>query len=130
MTGAKICTWVNARLLSGVELPLGYHQQIQPPTATKWLNHLRFRPQSHKKSIYIDGHERNDVVEYRKLYLKKLDIVSSTHLPPPLCEDGLTSLQTGNTSATNHLVFIFHDGNKNERRGLMVSDFVTEQWQI
>ena len=125
----------------------GCPQQIQIRTAIKWLHHLGFRPQSHK-SIYIDGHERADVVEYRKLYLQKLEILSSTHFPPPLCEDGLTALQTGNPSASKHLVLIFHDESsfhanegqsvmwaeegrvpicpKNQGRGLMVSDFVTE----
>ena len=148
MTGATFCTWVNASLLPGAELPQGCPQQIQPRTAIRWLHHLGFRPQSHKKSIYIDGQERGDVVEYRKLYIRKLEILSTTHLPPPLCEDGLTALQTGNASATKHLVLIFHDESsfhanegqsvmwaeegrvlirpKNQGRGLMVSDFVTE----
>ena len=39
--------------------------------------------QSHK-GVYIDGHERVDVVEYRKLYLRKLEILEAT---PPLCSD-------------------------------------------
>ena len=88
------------------------------------------------------------MVEYRKLYLRKLEILSSTHLPPPACEDGLTAVETGNPSATKFLVLIFHDESsfhanegqsimwaeegrvpirpKNQGRGLMVSDFVTE----
>ena len=80
MTGAKFCTWVNTHLLPNAELPPGCPLQIQPRTAIKWLHHLGFRPQSHKKSIYIDGHERADVVEYRKLYLREITILSSTHL--------------------------------------------------
>ena len=78
-------------------------------TAVKWSYHLGFRPQSHKKSVYIDGHKQDDVVEYRKLYLRKLDILSSTHLPPPSCEDGLTAVHTGIPSATKGLVLVFHD---------------------
>ena len=141
MTGAKFCSWVNSNLLPNAELPPGCQQQKQPCTAIKWLHHLGFRPQSHKKSIYIDGHEHDDVVEYRKLYLRKLAILSSTHLPPPTCEDG-------NSAASKHLVLIFHDESsfhasegqsvmwaekgkvpirpKNQGRALMVSDFVTE----
>ena len=148
MNGAKFCTWVNTHLLPHAELPPGSPQQIQTRTAIKWLHHLGFRPQSHKKSIYIDGHEQDDVVEYRKLYLRKLDILSSTHMPPPSCEDALTAVQTGNPAASKHLVLIFHDESsfhanegqsimsaeegrvpihpKNQGRGLMVSDFVTE----
>ena len=88
------------------------------------------------------------MVEYHKLYLRKLEILSSTHLPPPACNDGTTAVQTGNPSATKFLVLIFHDESsfhandgqsvmwaeegrvpirlKNQGRGLMVSDFVTE----
>ena len=109
MTGATFCSWVNTDLLPTAELPPGCPQQIQPRTATKWLHCLGFRPQSHKKSVYIDGHERDDVVEYRKMYLRKLDILSSTHLPPPSCDDSLTAIETGNPSATKHLVLVFHD---------------------
>ena len=109
MTGAKFCTWVNTHLLADAELPPGCPHQIQTPTAIKWLHHLGFRPQSNKKSIYIDGHEREDVVKYRKLYLRKLAILSSMHLPPPLCEDGLSAVQTGNLAASKHLVLIFID---------------------
>ena len=148
MTGATFCSWVNTNLLPTAELPPGCPQQIQPRTAIKWLHRLGFRPQSHKKSVYIDGHERDDVVEYRNLYLRKLEILSSTHLPPPSCDDCLTAIATGNPSATKHLVLIFHDESsfhaneaqsimwaeegrvpirpKNQGRGLMVSDFVTE----
>ena len=148
MTGSKFCLWVNSHLLSDAELPPGCPQQIQTRTAIKWLHNLGFRPQSHKKSIYIDGHERSDVVEYRKLYLRKLQILSSTHLPPPPCDDGLISVQTGDPNASKHLMLIFHDESsfhanegqsimwaeegrvpirpKNQGRGLMISDFVTE----
>ena len=109
MTGATFCSWVNTNLLPMAELPPGCPQQIQPRTAIKWLHCLGFRPQSQKKSVYIDGHERDDVVEYRNLYLRKLEILSSTLLPPPSSDDCLTAIATGNPSATKHLVLIFHD---------------------
>ena len=109
MTGATFCSWVNTNLLPTAELPPGCPKQIQPRTAIKWLHCLGFRPQSQKKSVYIDGHERDDVVEYRNLYLRKLEILSSTLLPPPSCDDCLTAIATGNPSATKHLVLIFHD---------------------
>ena len=131
MTGAKFCTWVNTHLLPNAQLPPGCLQQIQTHTAIKWLHHL--------------GNERDDVVAYRKLYLRKLEILSSTHLPPPSREDGLTAIQTGHPAASKHLVLIFHGESsvhanegqsvmwgsvpirpKNQGRGLIVSDFVTE----
>ena len=92
------CTF-NSDLLPNAQLQPGCQQQIQPRTAMKCLHYLGFYPPSHKKSIYIDEHEHDDVVEYQKLYLRKLDILSSTHLPPPTCEDGLIAVQT-----SKHLV--------------------------
>ena len=98
--------------------------------------------------MYIDGHKLEDVIEYRKLYLRKIEILSSKHLPPPTCSDGVTAFETGNPAAKKGLVFIFYDESsfhanegqsvmwaeegrvpihpKNQGRGLMVSDFVTK----
>ena len=39
------------------------------------------------KGVYIDGHEWSDVVEYRKLYLKRLEIILLTHAPIWFCQD-------------------------------------------
>ena len=70
---------------------------------------LPSQPKLFARVFTIDGHEREDVVKYGKLYQRKIEILSSTHLPPPPYEDGLTSFQTGNPSATKSLVLIFHD---------------------
>jgi hypothetical protein len=39
---------------------------IHVRTARRWLHKLSWRYQQKKKGMYIDGHEREDVVEYRK----------------------------------------------------------------
>lgn len=72
MTGDKFGSWVNSDVLPNAELPPGCEQQIQLHTAIKCLHHLEFHPQSHKKSIYIDGHEHDDVVEVPKVVLLKI----------------------------------------------------------
>ena len=58
-------------------------RSIRVITATRWLHRLGYRPQSHRKGIYIDGHERQDVVDYRKKYLDTMKQFYDTHLPPP-----------------------------------------------
>ena len=78
----------NCELLPSTVIPLNCPSQIQSRTARKWLHELGFRPHSHKKGVFIDGHERDDVKEYRKLFLCKLEVLESTHLPPPLPADG------------------------------------------
>ena len=81
MTATMFSSWVNTKLLPHSDLPPGCPQQIAERTAVKWLHEICFHPQSHKKDVYIDGHERDDVVEYRKLFLRKLEIMEATHLP-------------------------------------------------
>ena len=109
MTASKFCDWVNTELLPSASMPPGCPLQIAQRTATRWFHDLGFRPQSHKKGIYIDGHERPDVTEYRSLYIRKLEILETTHLPPPPCPGGLTEFDVGNPAASKHLVLIYHD---------------------
>ena len=71
MTGTKFCSWVNSDVLPNAQLPPECEQQIQLNTVIKWLHHLEFCPQSHKKSIYIDGHEYDDVVKVPKIVPSK-----------------------------------------------------------
>ena len=41
-----------------------------------WLHFLGFSIKGHKKGtymyMYVDGHERSDVIEYRQKFLKKM----------------------------------------------------------
>ena len=153
MTAEDFCSWVNSNLLPRVlENHASAPSKITVRTARRWLHKLGFEQVSSKKGVYIDGHERADVVEYRKLYLKKLDILASTHLPPPLCSDEFSShadvLSDSDPSPSRKLVLIFHDESifhsnddqgwmwgekgktilkpKGQSRGIMVSDFIDE----
>ena len=42
---------------------------------------------SHRKGVYNDGHEREDVVKYLGEHLKILEEYRSIHQPTPLCGD-------------------------------------------
>ena len=154
MTAEDFCSWVNLNLLPQVlENHASAPSKITARTARRWLHKLGFEKVSSKKGIYIDGHERADVVEYRKVYLKKLDILASTHLPPPLCNDEPSShapvpSSSNEPSPCRNLVLIFHDESifhsnddqgwmwgekgkiilkpKGQGRGIMVSDFIDE----
>ena len=143
MTAATFCTWLNHDLLPLVR---AHHPDapvhVSVPTATRWLHKLGFNPSSTKKGLYIDGHEREDVVEYRKLYLRKLEVLEATHRPPPP-----VSGERG-SDVMKRLVLLYHDEStfhsnddqgwvwaekwsqqikpKGQGRGLMVSDFIDE----
>jgi hypothetical protein len=42
-------------------------------TAHRWLKRMGFEFKQYHKGIYIDGHERADVVAYRKEFLAKMN---------------------------------------------------------
>ncbi|GES96660.1 hypothetical protein RCL_jg14675.t1 [Rhizophagus clarus] len=41
-------------------------------TATRWLNVLSYSFQQYRHEIYYDGHERDDILQYRKEFLEKM----------------------------------------------------------
>lgn len=45
---------------------------IRARTARRWLRRLGYRWQEVRKGVFIDGHERPDVVEYRKQFLEEM----------------------------------------------------------
>ena len=85
-------------------------------TATRWLHALGFHPSQSHKGMYFDGHKREDIVEYRKLYLQKLE---STHAPTPNCSDDPIRVRQEEDSKKT-LVLIYHDEStfhSNDRQG-------------
>ena len=148
MTAQSFCQWVNDHLLPSQNLPPELPRSISLRTATRWLRRLGFRPQSHKKGAYVDGHERADVVASRGQYLKELSELQASHLPPPPCSDERAATPPPDAETRKTLVSIFHDEsicNTNEGQtwmwaaedqpiiqpktkgsGIMVSDFIDE----
>ena len=113
------------------------------------MKRLGFKNSIFKQGLYVDGHEREDVVAYREMYQKKMKILESRHLPPPQCEDQLPSWHAGQPTMNKHLVIIYHDEStfnaydapcrrwvdpsgsaairpKGKGRGIMVSDYIEE----
>lgn len=50
---------------------------IKPYTACIWLNKLEYQYTDIKKGVFLNGHERPDVVEYRAQFLKELKALKS-----------------------------------------------------
>lgn len=61
---------VNEVIIPSLGLDTG-GQQISESTARRWLTKLGYELKDVKKGIYIDGHEREDVVAYRQTFLKE-----------------------------------------------------------
>lgn len=48
------------------------NKSISIKMAYIWLKKLGLKPQSQKKGVYFDGHERDDVLKYREIFLKEM----------------------------------------------------------
>ena len=148
MNAAGFCEFVNNKLLPSSYLPPYFPRLISLRTAIRWLRHLGFKPRSHKKGVYIDGHEREDVVKHRVEYLKVMEELRKTHKPPPQCADEEPRVRVEEDEEKKTLVLLYHDEsiyNTNEGQswmwaeddhpallpktkgsGIMVADFIDE----
>src|SRR6266498_1216446 len=63
--------FINLVLFSQMEI-VGKKGSISIQTARIWLKKIGLVPQSRKKGIYFDGHEREDVLEYHKTFLEEM----------------------------------------------------------
>lgn len=139
------CNWVNNDLLPSVHLVPGFPRQISQSTALAWLKELGFHYLDYTKGTYVDGHERDDVVAYRKQYLTELTQLEAAYPSPPVPDDLPCPLPP---PGQKRLVIIDHDestfyANDDESRAwgepgshyikpkgkgssIMVSDFIDE----
>jgi len=106
---------------------------------------MRFSFQGVKKGVYVDGHERKDVVEYRKVFLEEWTKASRRFVV--FKEDGTWELPPGLLQGEKPLVLVTHDEStfnandgkrkmwmedgkqplrpKGKGKGIMVSGFLT-----
>jgi len=70
ITPLTLCQHVNDVLLPA----LGIQGSIVESTARRWLKFkLGYQCKEARHGIYIDGHERPDVIEERKTFMSDLD---------------------------------------------------------
>ena len=105
----NIANWVNSDLLPNTHLPPGFPRSITPCTARRWSHDLGFSSQSSKEGLYFDGHEGEDKIEYRRIYLRKIEGLETNHMPPPACMTGQTDKVLGSETFEKRLVTIYHD---------------------
>lgn len=148
LVARSFCQWVNNELLPSSDLPPNLPRSITVRTANRWLHRLGFRPTSHKKGAYVDGHERDDVVAHRKKFLNEMKSLRESHLHPPPPSDERALTPPIDAESRKRLVLIYHDEsifNTNEGQtwawatgeepiiqpktkgaGIMVSDFIEQ----
>ena len=103
MTAASFCKWVNETLLVQHNLDANLPCRISLRTATRWLHHLGFQIQSHKKGA------NEDVVKSHREFLLQIHNLKNTHLPPPICSDEQAVTPPADAETRKQLILIYHD---------------------
>jgi hypothetical protein len=70
INGRTFSLWVRTKLHT--ELNLREPINISERTAQRWLHYLGFSPTVYQQGLYFDGHERDDVIEYRSRFLDEM----------------------------------------------------------
>ena len=121
---------------------------IGAKTARNWLRRLGYSWKHVRKGIYIDGHERDDVKDYRDNYfIPTVQSLLPRMVNWTLDEDGLKQHEPTTTSEQRPLIYVTHDESifnandgkrqmwiqtesqplrqKSKGQGIMVSEFLT-----
>ena len=72
LTIASFCQWINEELLPNATLAPGFPRRVSIETARCWLHELGFSVMRAQKGTFVDGHEREDVVEYRNKFIRRM----------------------------------------------------------
>ena len=147
ITGHSFAKWVNENLHQECSLNLPAALNITERTATRWLHAIKYNYSRLQQGTYVDGHERDDVVRYRKAFLERMtdyqsrmvkysgDDMNEEEQPDLLPSQRRLILVTHDESC-----FSSHDGRstiwfdednrplrpKGDGRSIMVSEFICE----
>ena len=69
MRPSKLRKYVNEHVLP----KYGFEGSICERTAARWLNKLGFRVCNVQKGVYVDGHEREEVIAARRRYIEFME---------------------------------------------------------
>jgi hypothetical protein len=107
ISGKKFSEWIKHHLRLEVELPA--FVEIKERTATGSLHLLNFSlVDASKKGTYLDGHERADVVQYRKKFLLRIEDYRK-RMPIYAGDDMETRILPEISNDTKSLIFVVHD---------------------
>ena len=106
ISGKSFSEWVNCHLHHEIGLPAAV--EITERTATRWLHVIGYNVgDALKKGMYPDGHERSDVVEYRKAFLSEMKL--HERRMPVYEEDNMEMKMPLLPEGVKPLVMVVHD---------------------
>ena len=107
ISGKSFAEWTRRHLHHEIGLPAAV--EINERTATRWLHVLNYNlGDSSRKGTYFDGHERADVVEYRKMFLLRMEGYQR-RMPIYVGDEMETRIMAEPSSNTKPLIFVVHD---------------------
>ena len=144
-----VCDIVATKTIQTLFARLGIDKpSISQSTAQRWLARMDWRYSRVKNGMYIDGHERDDVVAYRCAFVHRWAEYEANF---QFWDDNGNPLPSSCPSDLRRLILITHDEStffqnderktcwshqdsqptpkpKGEGQSLMVSDFLTAEW--
>ena len=110
LTVSQFCQWVNDDLFPSETLEPGFPRKVSVETSRKWMIELGFSVVCKKKGTYVDGHERDDVVEYRKTFLRRMVYLGFLNAPTEEAKNALPSdIRAPLPEVAEKTVVLFHD---------------------
>ena len=113
LTTHSFCRWVNDELLPNEILEPGFPRRVSVETARRWLHELGFESLSSGMGIFFDGHERDDVIAARKVFLDEMAMIGflhPDHAPTPEAARAFpTSIPLASAERREKTVVFFHN---------------------
>lgn len=104
---------MNDDLLPNETLEPGFPRKIAVETVRKWMHEMEFEVVAKKKGTFVDGHERDDVVEYHEIFLRRLvslGFLNASNAPTEEAKKALpTDLHTPEPDVVNKTIVLFYD---------------------
>jgi hypothetical protein len=103
---ASFTNWIKAELHKKLNLTNAI--QVSERTSVRWLHELGMSYSDYKPGAYCDGHEREDVVQYRNLFLERMQVYEKRM--PNYVGDNMETVILPDLSATErNLILVTHD---------------------
>ena len=112
LTITSFCQCVNEELLPNATLSPGFPRRVSIETARCWLHELGFSVMRAQKGTFVDGHERDDVVEYRNKFIRRmvgLGFINGNNAPTEEAKRALPIGIEPQQERVDKTVIFFHD---------------------
>ncbi|KIJ25047.1 hypothetical protein M422DRAFT_274056 [Sphaerobolus stellatus SS14] len=118
ITPFKLLHHVNKIIIPSLGFDIGA-EKISISCARHWLIKLGYAMKEVKKGMYVDGHERADMIEYRKKFLKEVEKNAQ--------DEDLEPIEPSLPPGEKLHIPVYHDEKKREGHAIHISDFIIEQ---